>query len=233
MCILHISCRCFWTLRINHLPPVFCPHVVLSLSSFISWSFLKRHQNLARLFLIFSPCVSSLAVLRDDFRQNPADVIVAAGEPAVLECQPPRGHPEPTISWKKDGVNIDDRDERITVRQFLFFVFFFCLAQKFTFLICNSILITKKPRRCYCVEEWCFLNAPVAARPSHYHHCLLIDRLVCLIIHIEQLPNPTKPFWWKGPLMAMGDRIGLGPSVSSSALIQAGMQMESKWEKSW
>ncbi|PWA22047.1 hypothetical protein CCH79_00010260 [Gambusia affinis] len=56
------------------------------------------------------------SILRDDFRQNPADVIVAAGEPAVLECQPPRGHPEPTISWKKDGVNIDDRDERITIR---------------------------------------------------------------------------------------------------------------------
>ncbi|TMS07520.1 Roundabout-like protein 1, partial [Larimichthys crocea] len=58
----------------------------------------------------------TLNVLRDDFRQNPADVIVAAGEPAVLECQPPRGHPEPTISWKKDGINIDDRDERITIR---------------------------------------------------------------------------------------------------------------------
>nr|XP_043888947.1 roundabout homolog 1 isoform X5 [Solea senegalensis] len=57
-----------------------------------------------------------VAILRDDFRQNPADVIVAAGEPAVLECQPPRGHPEPTISWRKDGVNIDDRDERITIR---------------------------------------------------------------------------------------------------------------------
>uniref|UniRef100_A0A8B9GRT9 Roundabout guidance receptor 1 n=1 Tax=Astyanax mexicanus TaxID=7994 RepID=A0A8B9GRT9_ASTMX len=55
-------------------------------------------------------------VLRDDFRQNPADVMVAEGEPAVLECQPPRGHPEPTISWRKDGTNINDRDERITIR---------------------------------------------------------------------------------------------------------------------
>ncbi|XP_035391356.1 roundabout homolog 1-like [Electrophorus electricus] len=57
-----------------------------------------------------------VAILRDEFRQNPADVMVAEGEPAVLECQPPRGHPEPTISWRKDGANIDDRDERITIR---------------------------------------------------------------------------------------------------------------------
>ncbi|XP_064157581.1 roundabout homolog 1 [Anguilla rostrata] len=57
-----------------------------------------------------------VAILRDDFRQNPSDVMVAAGEPAVMECQPPRGHPEPTISWKKDSANIDDRDERITIR---------------------------------------------------------------------------------------------------------------------
>ncbi|XP_028322236.1 roundabout homolog 1-like isoform X2 [Gouania willdenowi] len=57
-----------------------------------------------------------VAILRDDFRQNPVDVMVAVGEPAVLECQPPRGHPEPTISWRKDGVNVDDRDERITIR---------------------------------------------------------------------------------------------------------------------
>nr|XP_020454588.1 roundabout homolog 1-like isoform X2 [Monopterus albus] len=57
-----------------------------------------------------------VAILRDDFRQNPVDVMVAVGEPAVLECQPPRGHPEPTISWRKDGANLDDRDERITIR---------------------------------------------------------------------------------------------------------------------
>uniref|UniRef100_A0A3Q0S8E0 Roundabout guidance receptor 1 n=1 Tax=Amphilophus citrinellus TaxID=61819 RepID=A0A3Q0S8E0_AMPCI len=57
-----------------------------------------------------------VAILRDEFRQNPVDVMVAVGEPAVLECQPPRGHPEPTISWRKDGSNVDDRDERITIR---------------------------------------------------------------------------------------------------------------------
>ncbi|KYO22663.1 hypothetical protein Y1Q_0003177 [Alligator mississippiensis] len=59
---------------------------------------------------------SHVSVLRDDFRQNPSDVMVAVGEPAVMECQPPRGHPEPTISWKKDGSPLDDRDERITIR---------------------------------------------------------------------------------------------------------------------
>ncbi|XP_053307991.1 roundabout homolog 3 [Spea bombifrons] len=57
-----------------------------------------------------------VAILRDDFRQAPSDVVVAAGEPAVMECIPPRGHPEPTISWKKDSGRISDKDERITIR---------------------------------------------------------------------------------------------------------------------
>ncbi|XP_054251693.1 LOW QUALITY PROTEIN: roundabout homolog 3 [Indicator indicator] len=57
-----------------------------------------------------------VAVLRDDFRQPPGDVVVVAGEPAVLECVPPRGHPEPSVSWKKDGARLSDRDERLTIR---------------------------------------------------------------------------------------------------------------------
>ncbi|XP_061558458.1 roundabout homolog 3 isoform X3 [Phycodurus eques] len=57
-----------------------------------------------------------VAILRDDFRQTPSDVVVAAGEPAVMECIPPRGHPEPTITWKRNNVQVNDRDERITIR---------------------------------------------------------------------------------------------------------------------
>ncbi|XP_064158340.1 roundabout homolog 3-like isoform X2 [Anguilla rostrata] len=57
-----------------------------------------------------------VAILRDDFRQAPSDVVVAAGEPAVMECIPPRGHPEPTISWKRNNVRVNDKDDRITTR---------------------------------------------------------------------------------------------------------------------
>ncbi|XP_071352441.1 roundabout homolog 2 isoform X2 [Trachinotus anak] len=57
-----------------------------------------------------------VAILRDDFRQAPSDVVVAAGEPAVLECVPPRGHPEPTVSWKRNNVRVNTKDERISMR---------------------------------------------------------------------------------------------------------------------
>ncbi|XP_066507846.1 roundabout homolog 2-like isoform X5 [Hoplias malabaricus] len=57
-----------------------------------------------------------VALLRDDFRQNPQDVVVAVGESATLECQPPRGHPEPTTFWRKDKARLDLKDDRITIR---------------------------------------------------------------------------------------------------------------------
>uniref|UniRef100_A0A3B3UWJ3 Roundabout, axon guidance receptor, homolog 3 (Drosophila) n=1 Tax=Poecilia latipinna TaxID=48699 RepID=A0A3B3UWJ3_9TELE len=55
-------------------------------------------------------------LLRDDFRQNPQDVVVAVGETASFECQPPRGHPEPTVFWRRDKTQLDLKDDRIMVR---------------------------------------------------------------------------------------------------------------------
>ncbi|CAG5877958.1 unnamed protein product [Menidia menidia] len=59
---------------------------------------------------------SRSGVLRDDFKQNPQDAVVAVGETASFECQPPRGHPEPTTFWRKDKNRLDLKDDRITVR---------------------------------------------------------------------------------------------------------------------
>ncbi|XP_015193166.2 roundabout homolog 4 isoform X1 [Lepisosteus oculatus] len=56
-----------------------------------------------------------IAALREEFRTQPSDVEVAVGEPAVLNCTPPRGHPEPNVTWKKDGTLIDRMDERYSI----------------------------------------------------------------------------------------------------------------------
>lgn len=65
---------------------------------------------------IFFLCLSPSLVLRDDFRQSPGNVVVAVGEPAVMECVPPRGHPEPSVSWKKGSAPVKEEEGRITVR---------------------------------------------------------------------------------------------------------------------
>ena len=48
-----------------------------------------------------------VAVLKDEFRVEPKNKKVVQGETIMLECSPPRGHPEPIVYWKKNGVNLD------------------------------------------------------------------------------------------------------------------------------
>uniref|UniRef100_A0A8C9P8M5 Roundabout homolog 3 n=1 Tax=Spermophilus dauricus TaxID=99837 RepID=A0A8C9P8M5_SPEDA len=47
---------------------------------------------------------------------SPGNVVVAVGEPAVMECVPPRGHPEPLVTWKKDSARLKEEEGRITIR---------------------------------------------------------------------------------------------------------------------
>ncbi|XP_058866167.1 roundabout homolog 1-like isoform X1 [Acipenser ruthenus] len=56
-----------------------------------------------------------IAALREEFRAQPSDVEVAVGEPAVMNCTPPKGHPEPNITWKKDGALINRTQERYNI----------------------------------------------------------------------------------------------------------------------
>ncbi|XP_065216561.1 roundabout homolog 2 isoform X2 [Planococcus citri] len=48
-----------------------------------------------------------VAVLKEDFRLQPNDTRVAAGETAMLECGPPKGQPEPTVYWTRNGQKLD------------------------------------------------------------------------------------------------------------------------------
>ena len=41
--------------------------------------------------------------LREAFRKSPLSLGVNEGESAVFECDPPKGHPTPVVTWRLDG----------------------------------------------------------------------------------------------------------------------------------
>ncbi|XP_068772902.1 roundabout homolog 4 isoform X3 [Struthio camelus] len=49
----------------------------------------------------------SVAALRENFRLQPGDLVATAGQALELHCVPPSGHPEPDVTWRKDGVALD------------------------------------------------------------------------------------------------------------------------------
>lgn len=56
------------------------------------------------------------SALREDFRVQPSGVEVVVGEVAVMDCSPPVGHPEPNVTWRKDGIPINSSNEHYSVR---------------------------------------------------------------------------------------------------------------------
>ncbi|XP_040287055.1 roundabout homolog 4 isoform X1 [Bufo bufo] len=56
----------------------------------------------------------TIAVLKDEFRQEPLDKVVIAGRPLVIDCSPPKGYPEPVVTWRKNGALLYRNNTRYT-----------------------------------------------------------------------------------------------------------------------
>ncbi|XP_055853853.1 roundabout homolog 3-like [Episyrphus balteatus] len=56
-----------------------------------------------------------IALLKDDFRSEPSDSIALVGGPVVMNCTPPRGIPEPSVLWYKDGKLLDLSGKRLSM----------------------------------------------------------------------------------------------------------------------
>nr|XP_053626420.1 neural cell adhesion molecule L1.1-like [Cherax quadricarinatus] len=52
---------------------------------------------------LLSVTINFLTVLRENFRKSPSSLGVKEGATAVFECDPPKGHPTPVVTWRLDG----------------------------------------------------------------------------------------------------------------------------------
>lgn len=57
-----------------------------------------------------------VAVIGNEFREQPKNLEVAMGTDAVLDCKAPKGEPEPRVRWKKDGEAVKP-SERFTIAE--------------------------------------------------------------------------------------------------------------------
>ncbi|XP_065083087.1 roundabout homolog 2-like isoform X1 [Ochlerotatus camptorhynchus] len=56
-----------------------------------------------------------IAMLKDEFRAMPKDTVALVGGPVILNCTPPRGIPEPSVLWIKDGKLLDISGKRLSM----------------------------------------------------------------------------------------------------------------------
>ncbi|XP_053503638.1 roundabout homolog 2-like [Ictalurus furcatus] len=128
-----------------------------------------------------------VATLRDDFRQAPSDVVVAAGEPAVLECIPPRGHPEPSISWKRNNVRVSDKDSRISMRGGKLMISHTRKSDAGMYVCVGSNMVGERdsdPAELVVFERPVFIRRPV-------NQIVLADETVDFLCEVHGDPAPT------------------------------------------
>ncbi|KAF7699910.1 roundabout homolog 2-like isoform X2 [Silurus meridionalis] len=128
-----------------------------------------------------------VATLRDDFRQAPSDVVVAAGEPAVLECVPPRGHPEPSIFWKRNNVRVSDKDSRISMRGGKLMISHTRKSDAGMYVCVGSNMVGERdsdPAELVVFERPVFIRRPV-------NQIVLADEAVDFLCEVHGDPAPT------------------------------------------
>ena len=69
-------------------------------------------QKLNSVYPLKKRILFNFSDLKEDFRVDTEDINVALGDEAVLSCWPPKGHPAPVITWKKDGQQMELHDKR-------------------------------------------------------------------------------------------------------------------------
>lgn len=70
-----------------------------------------KKSQISKCFGVDKSAFHCVAVIKDDFRDQPQDLDAAVGLKAILHCKPPHGEPDPEIRWEKDRspVVLDDR----------------------------------------------------------------------------------------------------------------------------
>uniref|UniRef100_A0A914HZI1 Uncharacterized protein n=1 Tax=Globodera rostochiensis TaxID=31243 RepID=A0A914HZI1_GLORO len=63
-------------------------------------------------FRCWSEANLRVAMLRDDFRLNPHAVQTLTGNRVSLECTPPKGIPEPLLTWRKDDRELNMHEDK-------------------------------------------------------------------------------------------------------------------------
>ncbi|GMT36995.1 hypothetical protein PFISCL1PPCAC_28292, partial [Pristionchus fissidentatus] len=55
--------------------------------------------------------ILKIAMLKEEFRNRPKAAQALSGDKATLECSPPKGYPEPIVTWRKDDKEIRMSEE--------------------------------------------------------------------------------------------------------------------------